>query len=181
MGSLLGKVILTGRYLLAVFVLGLIAALGLYALRFLWKLAKYAGEIFRLEENDALLDLLHLVDSALVASLVIMVALSSYDTLVDKLRHEAKRDGVDWIGSLDTGNLKIKLATSIVAISSIHVLQIFMKIDSFEDRQIMWSLAIHGVFLAGVLALALMDRLEGHVKAPEPKPAAQEPEPAEVI
>lgn len=158
------KTLLASRYILAVFYAGLMIGLFLYACRFALKLWQFATEIFTSAENDALLGLLYLLDSALVAGVVVMVVLSSYDTLVGPLHPDAKQEGVDWIGTIDPGNLKIKLATAIVAISSIHLLQIFLKVESYEDRAVMWALAIHVAFLAGVIVLALMDRLEGFHK-----------------
>jgi len=162
MQSVIGKVVLASRHLLTVFYLGLIVALALYAVRFTWKIGKYAAGILEGDDNDVLLGLLYLLDSALVASLVVMVAVSSYDSLVARLSADAKDEGMEWVGSIDPGNLKIKLATAIVAISSIHLLQIFFKVETYTDRQIIWGVAIHALFLAGIAALAVMDRLEGY-------------------
>lgn len=174
MKTLLEKTLLASRYLLAVFYLGLVIGLALYACRFAMKLWQFSQEIFTSAENDALLGLLYLLDSALVAGVVVMVALSSYDTLVGPLHRDAKQEGVNWVGIIDAGNLKIKLATAIVAISSIHLLQIFLKVESYEDRVVIWALAIHGAFLLGVIVLAVMDRLEGFHKE-----EGEETEPAE--
>jgi uncharacterized protein (TIGR00645 family) len=80
-----------------------------------------------------------------------------------------------WVGGLDTGDLKLKLATSIVAISSIHLLQIFLKPGSYDDRETMWALAIHGTFLLGALVLGLLERMSsGYRTAPAPAPEAKE-------
>ncbi|MBE9603442.1 YqhA family protein [Acetobacteraceae bacterium H6797] len=163
MRSFINHALLVSRYSLAVFYGGLMLALAIYAARFAWKVVVFAQEIFTMSENDALLGILYLLDSALVASLVVMVALSSYDTLVSRLPRGKDGEDVDWMDTIDPSNVKIKLATSIVAISSIHLLQMFMKVESYEDRTIIWALAIHASFLVGVLILAIMDRLEGHV------------------
>jgi uncharacterized protein (TIGR00645 family) len=80
---------------------------------------------------------------------------------------------MEWVGAVDPSNLKIKLAVAIVAISSIHLLQIFMKVQDYTDRDITWSLAIHAMFLAGIIALAVMDRLEGYAKAAKAAAAAK--------
>ena len=61
--------------------------------------------------------------------------------------------------TVDPGNLKIKLSTALVAISSIHLLQIFMGVPDYDDRSIIWAIAIHCLFLFGVLALGILDRL----------------------
>ncbi|MFN6953344.1 MAG: YqhA family protein [Acetobacteraceae bacterium] len=164
MTPILNRAILASRHLLTVFYLGLAVALGLYAIRFVWKLWKYAEGLLTVSDSDSLLGLLYLLDSALVAGLVTMVAISSYDSLVSRLAQDEDAKAMEWVGAVDPSNLKIKLAVAIVAISSIHLLQIFLKVRDYTDREITWSLAIHALFLAGVVALAVMDRLEGYGK-----------------
>lgn len=164
MTPILNRAILASRHLLTVFYLGLAVALGLYAIRFVWKLWKYAEGLLSVSDSDSLLGLLYLLDSALVAGLVTMVAISSYDSLVSRLAQDEDAKAMEWVGAVDPSNLKIKLAVAIVAISSIHLLQIFLKVRDYTDREITWSLAIHALFLAGVVALAVMDRLEGYGK-----------------
>ncbi|MDB5371178.1 MAG: hypothetical protein JWP20_2736 [Roseomonas sp.] len=169
------KAMLAGRHILSIFFLGLMVGLLLYAIRFLTKLWDFASHLFAMPENDDLLELLHLADSALVASMVVMVALSSYDSLVSRLKEKAAAERMHWVGGLDTGDLKLKLATSIVAISSIHLLQMFLKPGSYDDRETMWALIIHGTFLAGALVLGLLDRMSvPHGSAPAPPAEAKE-------
>ena len=109
--SILAHAILASRYLLLVFFFGLMAGLALFALRFLGKLWSLATRLTGTSEEDFLIDLLHLVDGALVASLVVMVALSSYDSLVGRLQGEADEREMRWVGRTDHSNLKIKVAT----------------------------------------------------------------------
>ncbi len=166
MQSMIDKAIIASRYLLVVFFGGLVVALAVYAVGFLAKLWKFASNATNGSDNRQLIDLLHLLDSALVASLVVMVAISSYDSLVSRL---APRDGdkeVGWLAAVDPGNLKLKLATALIAISSIHLLQIFMEIGSYDDRAVTWGLAIHGMFLVGALVLGLVDRITAASKKP---------------
>ncbi len=155
----LEKSILATRWLLAVFLLGLAVALAMYAVRFGWKLLKLAGQLFEPDDSVFLLGVLHLLDSALVASLIVMVAISSWDSLVSKLADENGATKVAWASKVDASNLKLKLATAIIAISSIHLLQIFMRVETYGDREIIWALALHAMFLAGGFLLAVMDRL----------------------
>ncbi len=159
MQGILDKTILASRFILVVFLGGLLLALLVYAVGFLKKLWKFAGKATDGADNQQLLDLLHLLDAALVASLVVMVAISSYDNLVSRLAasEEGKEVG---FATVDPGNLKIKLATALTAISSIHLLQIFMEVETYSDRAITWGLAIHGMFLAGAVALGVLDRLQ---------------------
>jgi uncharacterized protein (TIGR00645 family) len=166
MQGLLDKTMLATRHILTLFYLGLMVGLLCYAVRFLYKVFKFGSGVFEMEDNDLLLGLLYLLDSTLVASLVVMVAIASYDSMVSRLDKNAKDEGVDWVAEgVDPGNLKIKLATAIVAISSIHLLQIFLKVEQYSDREITWGLAIHTLFLLGGVALAVMDKLEGTTKA----------------
>jgi len=164
MTSLLSRLILASRWVLVVFYVGLGVALCFYAVRFLWKLTKYFDGLLTMSDGDSLLGLLYLLDSALVAGLVVMITIASYDSLVARLSGQNDTGGLEWVGAVDPSNLKIKLAVAIVAVSSIHLLQVFLNIDNYSDRQIIWSMAIHSLFLAGIVAMAVMDRLEGYGK-----------------
>ena len=108
--------------------------------------------------------MLYLVDSALVASLVAMVAISSYDSLVSKLTNENASSEISWVTNLDPGNLKLKVALAIIAISSIHLLQMFMNVESLDDRALMWGAIIHMCFVAGALVLGFLDRMQTQTK-----------------
>ena len=159
MHNWIDKAMLASRHVLVVFYLGLAAALAVYALLFLKKLWKFANSALAGAENQQLIDLLHLLDSALIASLVVTVALASYDSLVSRLAKDdpdAEGDG-GWVAYIDPGNLKIKLAMALIAISSIHLLQIFLEVGNYDDRTIQWALAIHITFVGGAVALGVVD------------------------
>lgn len=162
---MLGRVILASRYLLMVFFFGLTAGLALYAVRFVVRLWELATTVLFSPEEDVMIAVLHLVDSALIASLVMIVVLSSYDTLVDRLAGEADEEDMGWVGRTDYSNLKIKVATAMVAISSIHLLQVFLKVEGYSHEGVMWRVAIHALFLVGALLLGLLDRLTRHGEA----------------
>lgn len=174
MTVLIDKAMLASRFILAVFFLGLMLGLLLYAIRFLTKLWEYATQLFILPENEDLLGLLYLTDAALVASMVVMVAISSYDSLVSRLHDRAAAERMHWVGGLDTGDLKLKLATSIVAISSIHLLQIFLKPGTYDANETMWALIIHGTFLLGALTLGLLERMSHREEAVRTSPEIKE-------
>lgn len=160
--SSLARLMLASRYLLAVFYLGLAAGLAMFAIRFAAKLWELGVGLFVTSEEDFLIGLLHLVDSALVASLVVMVALSSYDSLVSRLQGEADEAQMRWVARTDHSNLKIKVATAMVAISSIHLLQVFLRVEAYTERGVMWRVVIHAVFLIGAVTLGILDRLGRH-------------------
>jgi uncharacterized protein (TIGR00645 family) len=165
MQSLLDRIILATRYVLVVFYLGLGIALIAYAVRFGQKVWKFANEALS-SSNDSqlLLGMLYLVDSALVASLVAMVAISSYDSLVSRLQDAKGNSKIDWVSNLDPGNLKLKVGIAIIAISSIHLLQKFMDIASLSDRDLAWGVGIHMTFVAGALVLGVLDRMQMQTK-----------------
>ena len=159
--SILDKIMLGSRWLLVAFFLGLAVALAIYALHFVAKLWKFAASALTSSDTQVLIQLLHLLDAALVASLVVMVAIASYDSLVSRLTTDETERKMQWVALVDPGNLKLKLGTALVAISSIHLLQIFMQIGEYSDRDVGWALVIHASFLAGVLVLGLLDKLAG--------------------
>ena len=156
------RVILASRWLLVVFYIGLAIALVLYAVSFAAKLWKFASHIFTIDEAESILDMLGLIDAALVASLVVMVIISGYENFVSKFDDE---DQVHWLGEIDAGSLKIKVASTIVAISSIHLLQIFLNVDKYTGEQLMWYTLIHIAFIISALFLALIDRVSAMTKA----------------
>ena len=144
------RIILASRWILVVFLLGLAAALGVYAVSFLYKLAKIAGGMFTLSDSEMILAMLALVDSALVASLLVMVMISSYENFVS--RFDQGGDDVSFLGKLNVGSLKIKVASSIVAISSIHLLKI------------MWATIVHLAFVASALVLGYLEQIMSKLK-----------------
>ena len=155
------RVILATRWLLVVFYIGLAVALALYAVSFGYKLVKFATGIFASDEAEAILDMLGLIDAALVASLVVMVIISGYENFVSKFDEE---DKVHWLGEIDANSLKIKVASTIVAISSIHLLQIFLNVDKYPSDRLMWYTLIHLAFVVSALFLAFIDRVSAMTK-----------------
>ena len=159
---LVESVILASRWLLVVFYLGLAIALGLYAVSFLRKLYDFTTKVLVVEETDAILKMLALIDAALVASLVVMVIISGYENFVS--RFDNADSEVSFLGKIDAGSLKIKVASTIVAISSIHLLQIFLNIASYTDNQVMWLTIMHMAFVLSALFLAYIDRVMSMTK-----------------
>ncbi len=164
-------VILASRWLLVIFYIGLALALALYAVNFGRKLWEFATGLFLLDEADSILKMLGLIDAALIASLVVMVIISGYENFVSRFDHE---DEVHWLGEIDVGSLKIKVASTIVAISSIHLLQVFLNVENYSGEKLMWYTLIHLAFVASALFLAFIDRISALTKAigkPKSKPA----------
>jgi uncharacterized protein (TIGR00645 family) len=110
-------------------------------------------------ESDMILVVLSLIDLALVASLVVMVMFSSYENFVSKLDIRQGEEKLHWLGKLDAGTLKLKVAASIVAISSIHLLQAFVNIPQMPNDKRLWYVIIHLTFVISAVLLGVLDRL----------------------
>ncbi len=159
------SVIIGARWLLVVFYAGLGAALVIYALSFIYKFVKVASGVFELEEGEMILAMLGLIDAALVASLLVMVMISSYENYVSRLDNATAE--LSWLGKLDSGSLKIKVASSIVAISSIHLLQVFLNANQYADMKIAMYMLLHLTFVVSALLLAYVDRISSKTKDPK--------------
>jgi len=160
---LVEKIILSSRWILVAFYLGLVAALAVYALSFAVKFWKVAKDVFVLDESQMILAMLGLIDAALVASLIVMVMISGYENFVSRF-DETEAD-VSFLGKLDAGSLKIKVASSIVAISSIHLLQIFLNAAQYDDMKLMWYTIIHLAFVVSAVMLGWLERIMAKAKA----------------
>ncbi|MEI8178914.1 TIGR00645 family protein [Aestuariivirga sp.] len=155
---LVEAIILASRWLLVVFYLGLAMALLLYAISFVKKLWEFVEKLFVLQETDTILKMLSLIDATLVASLVVMVIISGYENFVSRFDN-AEGAQISWLGKVDASSLKIKVASTIVAISSIHLLQVFLNAQMYTDGQLMWLTIIHLTFVISALLLAYIDKL----------------------
>lgn len=161
------NLILASRWLLVVFYIGLGIALALYAATFGLKLWDFATHLVGMDETKVILKILALIDAALIASLVVMVIISGYENFVSRFDNE--RD-VHWLGQIDAGSLKIKVASTIVAISSIHLLQIFLNVPRYTNERIFWYTVLHCTFILSALFLALIDKIskkDGKIKGPD--------------
>jgi uncharacterized protein (TIGR00645 family) len=173
--SVLEKVLFASRWLLAPFYLGLAAGVGILLIKFMQELFQLAMISISGSESDAILGVLTLVDLALTGSLLLIVIFSGYENFVSKIDHSGHKDWPEWMGTIDFTALKIKLLGSIVAISAIQLLKQFMAVKTASDRELMWYVIIHVVFVVSSVLLAVSDRLSGErqslrITAP---PAAQ--------
>ncbi|AVA22361.1 TIGR00645 family protein [Rhizobium sp. LEGMi198b] len=159
---LVERIILSSRWILVVFYLGLAAALAIYGVSFGYKFLKVAAGVFEYDEADMILAILGLIDAALVASLIVMVMISGYENFVS--RFDEADDEVSFLGKLDSGSLKIKVASSIVAISSIHLLQIFLNATQYENGKLMWLTIMHLAFVVSALLLGYLEKIMAKAK-----------------
>ncbi|MGQ0625834.1 MAG: TIGR00645 family protein [Sporichthyaceae bacterium] len=151
--------LLAARWLLMPLYLMLMAVLVVFAIsagRELWDLFAHATNV---SEAELILSALALIDLALVGGLRVMVALSGYETFVSRFDNADEAEVPAWLGKLDLGTVKLKLAASIVAISGIHLLKQYMKIDEVDNERLLTLAVIHLAFVGSALLLALVDRM----------------------
>ncbi len=151
------RVIFASRWLMAPVYLGLVASLGILVYTFFSELVQEVPNIPRMTETDIILLVLTLVDLSLAGNLVLIVIFSGYENFVSRIDAAQHKDRPSWMGTLDFSGLKIKLATSIVAISGIHLLKVFMNLDDYSQQQLLWFTIIHLTFVVSGLCFALMD------------------------
>ncbi|MEQ1649073.1 MAG: TIGR00645 family protein [Hyphomicrobiaceae bacterium] len=167
-------VLFASRWLLAPFFLGLAVGIVVLLIKFMAELLHVVAIAFSGSEQQIILGILGLVDLALTASLLIIVIFSGYENFVSKIDHSQHEDWPAWMGTIDFTALKLKLLSSIVAISAIQLLKQFWAIGTVSDRDLWWSVVIHVVFVVSSVLLALSDRIahggENHAAA---APAAQ--------
>jgi len=167
--SLTGKVekslemlIFASRWILAPFYLGLAISLIVLLIKFAGELFHIATHAFTATESEVILGVLALVDLTLTGSLLVIVIFSGYENFVSKIDHSGHKDWPEWMGTIDFSGLKLKLLSSIVAISAIQLLKQFMSIQNISEREIFWLVVIHVVFVVSSVLLALSDRISGH-------------------
>lgn len=163
--------IFASRWILAPFYLGLAFSLIVLLIKFAAELFHLAAHAFTSTESEVILGLLALVDLTLTGSLIIIVIFSGYENFVSKIDHTGHRDWPEWMGTIDFTALKLKLLSSIVAISAIQLLKQFMSVEKVEERQIFWLVVIHVVFVVSSVLLALSDRISSAAHGPAPAPA----------
>jgi uncharacterized protein (TIGR00645 family) len=116
----------------------------------------------RINETEIMLVVLGLIDVVMIANLLIMVIVGGYETFVSRLYLEGHPDQPEWLSHVNASVLKVKLATAIIGISSIHLLKTFINVDHLTQHAIMWQVIIHLTFLVSALAISATDRLLFH-------------------
>jgi len=177
----LPALIFSSRWLQLPLYLGLIAAQGVYVFHFLVELLhlieaafgsqtalqalvtsigyKTGAPITSLNETVIMLVVLALIDVVMISNLLIMVIVGGYETFVSRMDLEGHRDQPEWLSHVNASVLKVKLATAIIGISSIHLLKTFINAANYTDKVLLWQTAIHIAFLLSAMAIAMTDRL----------------------
>jgi len=159
------RLIFASRWLQAPLYLGLIVVMALLAAKFFQELVHLTATLWSLNESRLVLAVLGLVDMVMVANLIVMVVISGYENFVSRLELDGVKDRLSWFGKLDAGSLKIKLASSIVAISSIHLLKAFLDVNEIPTEKLIMLVVIHLTFIVSALMLAYLDKMLGHKHA----------------
>ena len=154
----LGSLIFLSRWLQAPLYLGLIVAQGIYVYRFMVELWHLLQDIRSPEETVIMLSVLGLIDVVMIANLLIMVIIGGYETFVSRLNLEGHPDQPEWLSHVNAGILKVKLATALIGISSIHLLKTFIDVDQHSDKAVTWQVGIHLTFVASAVFLAWIER-----------------------
>jgi uncharacterized protein (TIGR00645 family) len=158
----LERLLYASRWLLAPIYVGLSLALLALGIKFFQEAFHLILHATAMKEADLVLVTLSLVDIALVGGLIVMVMLSGYENFVSAIDLREGEEKLDWLGKLDAGSLKQKVAAAIVAISSIHLLKAFMNATQIDNDKLMWFVIIHMTFVLSALGMALVDRINRH-------------------
>ena len=162
MERFLEKTMYASRWLLAPIYFGLSLALLALTLKFFQEIFHILPSVFSLAEADLILVLLSLIDMSLVGGLLVMVMMSGYENFVSQIDLGEGTEKLGWLGKLDTSSLKLKVAASIVAISSIHLLRVFMDAGNIDNDKLMWYVIIHMTFVLSAFIMGWMDKITKH-------------------
>jgi uncharacterized protein (TIGR00645 family) len=155
--------ILAARWLQLPLYLGLVLAMGICVVQF-WKEMIHLLQIVAskdIGETEIMLGVLGLIDVVVIANLLIIVIVGGYETFASRLYIEGHPDQPEWLSHVNASVLKVKLATAIIGISSIHLLKTFINASHLEEKQMMWQVIIHLAFLVSALAIAATDCVLG--------------------
>ncbi|HGJ5857865.1 TIGR00645 family protein [Arsenophonus nasoniae] len=159
------KIIYASRWLLFPVYIGLSFGFILLTLKFFQQIIHIIPELFTITESGLILTVLSLVDIALVGGLLVMVMFSGYENFILKMTVDDKHQKLSWMGKMDVNSIKNKVASSIVAISSVHLLRLFMEAEKVPDNKIMWSVIIHLAFVLSAFGMAYIDRMSKSTKS----------------
>lgn len=153
------KTLYATRWLLAPVYLGLSFALLALAIKFFQEVFHLIPVLFSIKETDLILVILSLVDMALVGGLLVMVMFSSYENFVSQIDLDEGSEKLGWLGKVDSGTLKNKVAASIVAISSIHLLKVFMDAQNISNDKMFWYVVVHLTFVLSAFLMGYLDKI----------------------
>jgi uncharacterized protein (TIGR00645 family) len=159
MEKLIEKALFASRWLLAPIYLGMSLMLIALGVKFFAEIIHVMMHVTTIGEAELVLKILGMIDMALVGSLIVMVTFSSYENFVSRIDVDEGAEKLGWLGKLDASSLKLKVAASIVAISSIHLLQKFVDAEKIDNDKLMWYVIIHMTFVLSAVMMGVLDRM----------------------
>lgn len=153
------RLLFASRWILAPVYLGMSIALVALGVKFFEEAYHVITHVFTMQEADLVLTLLAMIDLVLVGSLIVMVMFSGYENFVSRIDTGGEGDKLGWLGKLDAGTLKLKVAASIVAISSIHLLRAFMNAQQIDNDKLLWYVIIHLTFVVSAVLMGVLDKM----------------------
>lgn len=153
------KLLFASRWILAPVYLGMSIALIALGLKFFQEAYHVISHVLVTEESALVLTLLSMIDLVLVGSLIVMVMFSGYENFVSRIDTDGEGDKLGWLGKLDAGTLKLKVAASIVAISSIHLLRKFVEAEEIDNDKLAWYVIIHLTFVISAVLMGVLDKM----------------------
>jgi len=156
--------ILASRWLMAPLYFGLVVSFLLILVRFFTKLCKLFWTAPTQSTNEVIVGVLSLVELSLMGNLLIMVIFSGYENYVSRLYAEDDPERPAWMEHVDFSDIKLKLMGSIVAITAIQLLELFLDVTEHTDRELYFAIGIHAVFVLSCVLLALMDWLSARAQ-----------------
>jgi uncharacterized protein (TIGR00645 family) len=147
------------RWLQLPLYVGLIVAQVVYVIQFMAELKHLILEVSKFNETTIMLTVLGLIDVVMISNLLIMVIIGGYETFVSRLHLEGHPDEPEWLSHVNANVLKVKLATAIIGISSIHLLKTFINAQNLDEKTMLWQVIIHVTFLLSAVAIAAIDRI----------------------
>jgi uncharacterized protein (TIGR00645 family) len=160
--SVMTNILFGSRWLQLPLYLGLIIAQAVYVFHFGVELLHLVEKVPNLKEADIMLIVLGLIDVVMISNLLIMVIVGGYETFVSRLNLSGHPDEPDWLSHVNANLLKVKLATAIIGISSIHLLKTFINAENLSDKVLIAQTVIHMAFVLSAVAIAYIDKLMSH-------------------
>ncbi|WP_137718652.1 TIGR00645 family protein [Methylobacillus flagellatus] len=164
----MSAILFGSRWLQLPLYLGLIVAQVVYVFHFMVELTHLVQGMVTLSEEHIMLIVLGLIDVVMISNLLIMVIVGGYETFVSRLNLRGHPDEPDWLSHVNANLLKVKLATAIIGISSIHLLKTFINAANLDNKVLIWQTVIHMAFVLSAVAIAYIDKLmSGAAHPPE--------------
>src|SRR3989339_989879 len=164
-GKVLSTVLFGSRWLQVPLYLGLIIAQCVYVVHFMVELELLVAGTMSMTEESIMLIVLGLIDVVMISNLLIMVIVGGYETFVSRLNLEGHPDEPEWLSHVNANVLKVKLATAIIGISSIHLLKSFINAPNMGEKTLLWQTLINVTFIVSAVSIAYIDRLMSRQQA----------------